>query len=192
MVDVTATGKGCGPQSDVCRELKTAGLLAIGPLGLMAGGTEDHFTDSRELYVLVEGDEWAHVEALEPDAGYWARRSAQLVNWRARGRESTSVLRCHACRSETAPIALRRTLAARRFRASRQSKAGRRFHTWATLRRLVQSRLTRLPYLASVWPEGDDVDAEVERLESLMKAQAEAPAGGEAWLLVRSCCPLPV
>jgi len=29
----------------------------------MAGGQEDHFTDSRELYVLVEGDEWAHVEA---------------------------------------------------------------------------------------------------------------------------------
>ena len=24
----------------------------------MAGGPEDHFTDSRELYVLVEGDEW--------------------------------------------------------------------------------------------------------------------------------------
>jgi hypothetical protein len=54
----------------------------------MAGGPEDHFTDSRELYVLVEGDEWAHVEALDPDAGYWARRFAQLVNWRARGRES--------------------------------------------------------------------------------------------------------
>ena len=46
-------------------------MLAIGPLGLMAGGPEDHFTDSRELYVLVEGDEWAHVEALDPDAGYW-------------------------------------------------------------------------------------------------------------------------
>jgi hypothetical protein len=53
----------------------------------MAGGPEDHFTDSRELYVLVEGDEWAHVEALDPDAGYWARRFAQVVNWRA-GRES--------------------------------------------------------------------------------------------------------
>lgn len=38
---------------------------------MMAGGPEDHFTDSRELYVLVEGDEWAHVEALDPDAGYW-------------------------------------------------------------------------------------------------------------------------
>jgi putative oligomerization/nucleic acid binding protein len=45
----------------------------------MAGGPEDHFTDSRELYVLVEGDEWAHVEALDPDPGYWARRFAQLV-----------------------------------------------------------------------------------------------------------------
>ena len=72
MVDVTATGKGCGPQSEVCRALKTADLLAIGPPGLMAGGPEDHFTDSRELYVLVEGDEWAHVEALDPDAGYCA------------------------------------------------------------------------------------------------------------------------
>jgi len=49
----------------------------------MAGGTEDHFTDSRELYVLVEGDEWAHMEALDRDAGHWAHRFAQLVNWRA-------------------------------------------------------------------------------------------------------------
>jgi hypothetical protein len=24
--------------------------------------------------VLVEGDEWAYVEALDPDAGYWACR----------------------------------------------------------------------------------------------------------------------
>lgn len=58
-------------------------MLAIGPLGLMAGGPEDHFTDSRELYVLVEGDERAHVDALDPDAGYWARRFAQLVSWRS-------------------------------------------------------------------------------------------------------------
>ena len=28
------------------------------------------------------------MEALDPDAGYWVRRFAQLVNWRARGRES--------------------------------------------------------------------------------------------------------
>jgi hypothetical protein len=54
----------------------------------MAGGTEDHFTESRELYVLVDGDGWAHVEALDPDAGYWARRFAQRVNWLARGEKT--------------------------------------------------------------------------------------------------------
>jgi hypothetical protein len=53
----------------------------------MAGGPEN-FSDSHELYVLVEGDEWTHMEALDPDAGYWARRFAQLVNWRARGEKS--------------------------------------------------------------------------------------------------------
>jgi hypothetical protein len=88
VVDVTATGKGPGPQSETCRELKTAGFPAIGPLGLMAGGPEHHFTDSHELYVLVEGDEWAHMEARDPDAGYWARRFAQLVNWQTRGEKS--------------------------------------------------------------------------------------------------------
>jgi hypothetical protein len=46
VVDVTATGKGAGPQSEVCRELKTADFVAIGPLGLMAGAPEDHFADS--------------------------------------------------------------------------------------------------------------------------------------------------
>jgi hypothetical protein len=79
--------RGAGPQSEVCRELKAAGVLAIGPLGLMAGRPEDHFTDSRELYVLVQGDEWAHAVAVDPDAGYWARRFAQLVRWRARARK---------------------------------------------------------------------------------------------------------
>ena len=54
----------------------------------MAGGPEDQFTDSRELYVLAEGDASAHVEALDPDAGYWARRFAQLVSWRARGEKA--------------------------------------------------------------------------------------------------------
>lgn len=38
--------------------------------------------------MLVEGDEWAHVEVLDPDAGCWARRFAQLVNWRARGEKA--------------------------------------------------------------------------------------------------------
>ena len=32
----------------------------------MAEGSEDHFTDSRELYVLIEADEWAHSIAWLP------------------------------------------------------------------------------------------------------------------------------
>ena len=40
------------------------------------------------MYVLVEGEEWAHVAALDPDAGYWDRRFAQLVNCRARGEKA--------------------------------------------------------------------------------------------------------
>ena len=83
MVDVTATGKGAGPQSEVCRELKTAGFLAIGPVGLMAGSPEDHFTDSRELYVLVEGDEWAHVGPMIPAP---VTRPAGLRNLSTAGR----------------------------------------------------------------------------------------------------------
>jgi len=43
----------------------------------MAGGPEDHFTDSGELCVLVEDDEWAHAAALHADAGY---RPAGLRN----------------------------------------------------------------------------------------------------------------
>ena len=54
----------------------------------MAGRPEDHFADSRDPFVLVEGDEWAHVEDLDPDAGYWACWFAQLVNWRARGEKA--------------------------------------------------------------------------------------------------------
>ena len=62
-------------------------MLAIGPLGFEAGGPADHFSYSRELYVLVEGDESAQVEALDPDAGHWARRFAQLRQLAVAGRE---------------------------------------------------------------------------------------------------------
>ena len=54
----------------------------------MAGGPEHHFTDSRELYVLVEGDEWAHVEALDPGAGYWAPPVCATRQLPGAGRES--------------------------------------------------------------------------------------------------------
>jgi hypothetical protein len=60
----------------------------------MAGGPEDHFTDSRELYVLVEGDEWAHVEALDPDAGYLRSWSDARNGRDPRAANATSVGVC--------------------------------------------------------------------------------------------------
>ena len=80
----------------------------------MAGDPEDHFTDSRELYVLVEGDEWAHVEAFDPDAGYWARRFAQTRQLAGAGRESVME-----------PSSLRRRNSSSSSRKSRRRAEGR-------------------------------------------------------------------
>jgi hypothetical protein len=65
---------------------KTVGVAFFGPLGLLAGGPKDHITDTRELYVLVEGSDWAWSETATPalEDGYTARRFAQLVNVVAR------------------------------------------------------------------------------------------------------------
>jgi hypothetical protein len=88
VVDVTATRKGCRPAVRSLSRTEDRWLPGDRASGFDGGRPEDHFTDSRELYVLVEGDEWAHMEALDPDAGYPARRFAQLVNWRARGEKA--------------------------------------------------------------------------------------------------------
>jgi hypothetical protein len=53
-------------------------LLAIGPLGLMAGGPEDHFTDSRELYVLV-----GEKAVIEPSS--LQRRNSSSSSTKSRG-----------------------------------------------------------------------------------------------------------
>jgi hypothetical protein len=55
----------------------------------MAGGPEDHFTDSREPYVLVEGHEWAHWRAraekavIEPSS--LQRRNSSSSSRKSRG-----------------------------------------------------------------------------------------------------------
>jgi hypothetical protein len=95
----------------------------------MAGGPEDHFTDSRELYVLVEGDEWAHVEALDPDAGYWARRFAQLVNWRALGEEAV-IEPSSLQRRNSSSSSRNRAVHARRQASRARPSAGREQHQW--------------------------------------------------------------
>ncbi len=59
----------------------------------MAEGSEDHFTDSRELYVLVEGDEWADVETLIPTpvTGPAGSATRQLAGARLESRDRAVV-----------------------------------------------------------------------------------------------------
>jgi hypothetical protein len=60
----------------------------------MAGAPEDHFTDSSELYVLVEGDDWAHVDGLDA-------RPASRTPTRTATPSRTGYLNRHTRRGET-------------------------------------------------------------------------------------------
>jgi Short C-terminal domain len=60
--------------------VKAGATLLLGPLGLLAGGPRDYVTDTRELYLLVEGPDWAYSAEAPPDWGLAARRFAQLVH----------------------------------------------------------------------------------------------------------------
>lgn len=70
--------------------VKAGATLLLGPLGLLFGGPRDYITDSRELYLLVEGPNWAYSAAAPPDWGLPARRFAQLVNVLAKSSEASS------------------------------------------------------------------------------------------------------
>ena len=61
---------------------------------MMAGGPEDHFTDSRELYVLVEGDEWAQIEA---PAAELVKQLKEIARLRAEGALTKSEFEAELC-----------------------------------------------------------------------------------------------
>jgi hypothetical protein len=64
---------------------KGAGTLLLGPVGLfMAGNAKHRQVDNRELYLLVEGPEWAYTQAFHPDLGELLRNFAQKINVAAR------------------------------------------------------------------------------------------------------------
>ena len=62
------------------------GTVAAGPIGLLVGAaakkSKDH--DTRELYLLIDGGDWAEVVQANPDAGMQVRNFAQQVNVAAR------------------------------------------------------------------------------------------------------------
>lgn len=63
-----------------------AGGMLFGPVGVLAGGmvkkTKTH--DTRELYLLIEGDEFAAVITCDPNYGASAQRAAAAINQAAK------------------------------------------------------------------------------------------------------------
>lgn len=63
------------------------GALVPGGVFLF-GNAKDTAHDHRELYLIVEGPDWAHTQALDPNAGAEARRFAQAINLASRKRQA--------------------------------------------------------------------------------------------------------
>jgi hypothetical protein len=67
------------------------GGLVLGPLGALVGASsKKHRTgtaDTRELYLIVEGDDWADTAKCNPNEGKRAREFAQAINLAARNVE---------------------------------------------------------------------------------------------------------
>ena len=57
--------------------------------------------DKRELYILIESDEWADTVQLNPDLGKRAREFAQALNLAARRVEQTKAARAQAVEAAT-------------------------------------------------------------------------------------------
>lgn len=60
---------------------KAVGGLMTGGVGFFAfGNAKERTTDARELYLIVEGSDWAYTRQLDPDHGALARSFAAAVN----------------------------------------------------------------------------------------------------------------
>lgn len=63
-----------------------AGVVIAGPVGALLGLSARKKVDKRELYLLVEGADWAEVVELKPKQGAQARKLAQRINVLSRDR----------------------------------------------------------------------------------------------------------
>jgi hypothetical protein len=61
-----------------------AGAVVAGPLGAVLGGAAWKKEDARELYLAIEGKDWAELVQLDPRRGSEARALAQRINLAAR------------------------------------------------------------------------------------------------------------
>jgi len=68
---------------------KGVGTLFLGPIGLFGmGNAKERQTDTRELYLLVEGPGWAFTQQFVPEAGAGLRQFAQQIELAARNQGS--------------------------------------------------------------------------------------------------------
>jgi hypothetical protein len=68
-----------------------AGLVLLGPLGMLAGRAKDHLTDTRELYLLIESPDWIWGANFAPDQGAAVRQLAMAVNQAAARRDGSAL-----------------------------------------------------------------------------------------------------
>ena len=69
---------------------KALGGVLLPGLGLfLAGNAKENIKDWRELYLLVEGPDWADTWPLDPEKGAEARQFAQAINLAARRARAT-------------------------------------------------------------------------------------------------------
>jgi hypothetical protein len=93
--EVSATVDTAGALATKSRSTLTrmaAGGVVLGPLGMLIGATakKSSTLDKRELYLLVDGGEWASMAKLNPDHGEKARQFAQALNVAARKVETVT------------------------------------------------------------------------------------------------------
>lgn len=64
---------------------KGVGTLLLGPIGLFGvGNAKERQTDTRELYLLIEGPGWAYTQQFKPELGGPIRQFAQTIQQIAR------------------------------------------------------------------------------------------------------------
>lgn len=61
-----------------------AGAVLTGGVGAIVGAIAKKKVDKRELYLVIEADEWAELVELKPKHGAQAREFAQKINLAAR------------------------------------------------------------------------------------------------------------
>jgi hypothetical protein len=83
------------------------GAMVAGPVGLVAGAAarKSKNVDTRELYLQLDGGDWATTLRCDPDDGEQVRRFAQEINVAARSAAQAAAKRTRAIEEATFQLA---------------------------------------------------------------------------------------